>query len=412
MSDKSAAYIKSLQRQICCIKGKNKPIYITYQNSSSTFPDNQNLGSWLIVTDDGTSTGVVLEMWIYNGTTWSEVPSGSGGNLPINVEQALLNANTPSITNPYATLLDIANSTSINVVENYSSLPDPTTVIGEFYWVSNSQGTKWLPGSLGGTYYNNGMYYSNGGNWEFLNVPYQATQAEVNTGTNNDKFVTPLTLKTVTDTKVDKVPGLQLSQESYTTPEKSKLAGIEAGAQVNVKPNWNASPGSVNEILNKPSIIPYKFFSYYKGTQGITGITGNSIFTLGVVTIPANTISAGDWMEITSVFTKYNTGTAQFGISIGSSIALPSVTTQFAGSQATDNNNRILAVERKQIKITANGLIAPNILATMNDSNLSNPILTITGINWGVANYIIPYVFNISATTVLANLEAFEVRIK
>jgi len=82
----------------------------------------------------------------------------------------------------------------IVVEANYSALPDPTTVSGQFYWCSSSQGTSWLPGSLGGTYYNSGLYYSNGTNWEFLNVPYNATQSEVNSGTNNDKFVTPNTL--------------------------------------------------------------------------------------------------------------------------------------------------------------------------------------------------------------------------
>lgn len=85
--------------------------------------------------------------------------------------------------------------TDITVVANYSALPDPTTVSGQFYWCSASQGTSWLPGSLGGTYYNSGLYYSNGTTWEFLNVPFNATQSEVNTGTNNDKFVTPNTLK-------------------------------------------------------------------------------------------------------------------------------------------------------------------------------------------------------------------------
>jgi len=34
-----------------------------------------------------------------------------------------------------------------------------------------------------------------------------------------------------------------------------KLAGIEAGAQVNVKPNWNAATGAANEILNKPNVL-------------------------------------------------------------------------------------------------------------------------------------------------------------
>lgn len=36
------------------------------------------------------------------------------------------------------------------------------------------------------------------------------------------------------DTKVDVVAGKQLSTEDYTTAEKEKLAGVEAGAQVNV----------------------------------------------------------------------------------------------------------------------------------------------------------------------------------
>lgn len=82
----------------------------------------------------------------------------------------------------------------ITVVANYSALPTASTVTGEFYWCSASQGTAWLPGSLGGTYYSAGLYYSNGTSWEFMAVPYQATQAEVNTGTNSDKFVTPNTL--------------------------------------------------------------------------------------------------------------------------------------------------------------------------------------------------------------------------
>jgi hypothetical protein len=83
---------------------------------------------------------------------------------------------------------------NITVVANYSALPAVGTVTGQFYWCSASQGTAWLPGSFGGTYYSAGLYYSNGVSWEFLSVPYNATQSEVHTGTNNDKFVTPATL--------------------------------------------------------------------------------------------------------------------------------------------------------------------------------------------------------------------------
>src|SRR4051812_6110196 len=79
------------------------------------------------------------------------------------------------------------------VVANYSALPPANTVTGKFYWVSAAEGTWWLPGSIGGNFYNSGLYYSNGATWEFTNVPYQATQAIVDAGTNDDRFVTALT---------------------------------------------------------------------------------------------------------------------------------------------------------------------------------------------------------------------------
>lgn len=103
--------------------------------------------------------------------------------LTQDIQDALVGANAPDASNPYATFNDIlALPAPITVVANYSALPDPTTVTGEFYWAEASQGTSWLPGSLGGTYYNAGMYYSNGVSWSYLETPYQATQLEVNAG--------------------------------------------------------------------------------------------------------------------------------------------------------------------------------------------------------------------------------------
>lgn len=57
------------------------------------------------------------------------------------------------------------------------------------------------------------------------------------------------------DTKVDKVPGKGLSTEDYTTPEKEKLAGIEAGAEVNVQSDWLQTDTTADDyIKNKPPI--------------------------------------------------------------------------------------------------------------------------------------------------------------
>lgn len=101
--------------------------------------------------------------------------------------------------------LVITGGTDITPVLNFSALPDPTTVSGLFYWCSNSQGTSWLPGNLGGTYYNKGLYYSNGTAWEFIDNVYQASQATVNTGTVVDQFVSPSTFTNATkwNTKQD-----------------------------------------------------------------------------------------------------------------------------------------------------------------------------------------------------------------
>ena len=85
--------------------------------------------------------------------------------------------------------------TNINLANTYSDLPAANLNSGVFYWVRNDQGTWWLPGSLGGNYYKKGLYFSNGTTWETAPVPYQATQLEVNAGTDQYKFVTPHTLK-------------------------------------------------------------------------------------------------------------------------------------------------------------------------------------------------------------------------
>lgn len=55
---------------------------------------------------------------------------------------------------------------------------------------------------------------------------------------------------------------IAISDNNYTTAEKNKLAGIQAGAEVNVNADWNATSGDA-QILNKPTIpnitglVPY-----------------------------------------------------------------------------------------------------------------------------------------------------------
>ena len=59
----------------------------------------------------------------------------------------------------------------------------------------------------------------------------------------------------LSDTKVDKVEGKQLSTNDFTTVLANKLLGIDVGAEVNVQSDWNETdPDSDAYILNKPTV--------------------------------------------------------------------------------------------------------------------------------------------------------------
>ena len=114
-----------------------------------------------------------------------------------NIFNALFAAQNPSTVNRFITindLLGVGIGTNIFFANTYSDLPDPATHMGYFYWVASKEGTWWLPGKIGGTYYGKGLYSSNGVSWETADVPFQASQITVNAGLNDNQFVTPLTL--------------------------------------------------------------------------------------------------------------------------------------------------------------------------------------------------------------------------
>lgn len=62
-----------------------------------------------------------------------------------------------------------------------------------------------------------------------------------------------------------------------SSDEKTKLSGIEAGAQVNVKPDWNAEAGDNTEILNKPSIPSTASEISFDGEHYNSGFTGDNV---------------------------------------------------------------------------------------------------------------------------------------
>lgn len=71
--------------------------------------------------------------------------------------------------------------------------------------------------------------------------------------------------------KISAVSGKGLSTNDYTTDEKNKLAGIAAGAEVNVQSDWNATSGDAF-IKNKPTIpiVPTKISAFTNDSGYLT----------------------------------------------------------------------------------------------------------------------------------------------
>ena len=104
-------------------------------------------------------------------------------------------------------------------------------------------------------------------------------------------------------TKVDKVSGKQLSTNDYTTVEKNKLAGIQAGAQVNSVTSVNGQTGAVttpNTTYNVATTTTNGLMSSADKTKlnGVeTGAQKNSITSVqgrtGAVTISKSDVGLG-----------------------------------------------------------------------------------------------------------------------
>ena len=81
------------------------------------------------------------------------------------------------------------------IVTNYSALPSYSSHQGEVWMVKNSEGSKWIPTWLGGSYYPKGYYFADTTGWSFVGeFPYQATNAEALNNTITDRFISPATL--------------------------------------------------------------------------------------------------------------------------------------------------------------------------------------------------------------------------
>ena len=125
--------------------------------------------------------------------------------------------------------------------------------------------------------------------WLLKNVvPLPAELNNLKSAVNTELNDLKSDVNTELDGKVDKIAGKGLSANDFTDADKTKLDGIETGAQVNVQADWDENdPDSDAYIQNKPTITPgspkniwYAECSTSAGTAAKTAATNTQDFVL------------------------------------------------------------------------------------------------------------------------------------
>ena len=203
--------------------------------------------------------------------------------------------------------------TVINTVSNYAGLPDPTLVSNDFYWVSSATGYRIL-----GTYKSNGLYYSNGTTWEYIDAPTTATQSEVNDGTLTDKYLTPSTFENATKL-TNKVPytgattSVDLGAYNLTATQLIKLGGISTEflkADGSIDNNTYLTSADLPSSLDLFATTTVSdIATYYVLVKNISDIRYNST----AVDVPTGTITTTNQL-IASLVTDANILSGELGI--------------------------------------------------------------------------------------------------
>jgi hypothetical protein len=182
------------------------------------------------------------------------------------------------------------------------------------------------------------------------------TNKKTNLTDNSDTFYpTQKAVKTAVDLKVDAVAGKGLSANDFTNTLKTKLDGIQDGAEVNVNADWNATSGDA-QILNKPTIPDASDFVEK------SDFTSHSIL--------AKQSGAGDPVAV-SIGTneilgrKSGGGSNIEGLSVSEVKSLLNYTASDVGAVAT--NSVITGATKTKISYDAKGLVTSGADATTAD---------------------------------------------
>ena len=225
------------------------------------------------------------------------------------------------------------------------------------------------------------MYPTPSQEW-YAYVTETTSQWRVNIG--NIWYDTEQNIQVALNNKVDKVTGKQLSTEDYTAAEKNKLSNIQAGAGVNMQPDWNQTNNSLDDyIKNKPAIpdISTKqnindnnLNTISKTVPGAINEINNQINSIGTIVTTAETASAdNDFVLYSGISGKIIKKTTQAGFKTLLGLVKGDVGLANVANVDTTNASNISTGTLPDIRLSTN-IVTANSTNTLTNKNLSDSL--------------------------------------
>ena len=132
---------------------------------------------------------------------------------------------------------------------NYTDLTTtlPAGVSGRFAYVLASEGTKWLPGSLGGTFYGAGWYYDTGSAWSNKNDEIFEGLSE--TIPSNVVASSTQTLSGGSNNVIIDTSGVIISMNASPTSGDEVRINNDSGGNITLNGNGNNIYDSATQVL-------------------------------------------------------------------------------------------------------------------------------------------------------------------
>lgn len=215
-----------------------------------------------------------------------------------------------------------------------------------------------------------------------------------------NSYVTTTDLSTLLNQKVDKVTGKGLSTNDYTTAEKNKLAGIEAGAEENVIESITVNGTSqtvtnknVNILIPSTADTGWMQMTLYNGATStiIPDSSSTSEYCRPYIRRVNDVVYLRGFIDYQSL--SFDKMVATYP---GSTIIAPDITPHFLLAPVYDKSgysNRSLKTDAVLFKITSSwsliclgGLINGKDIYTFPSANISGAVVDITS-SWHIRSF-------------------------